>query len=528
MKLECSVHDRPIAPVTSRELLLFVAALALLIATLPLLGGDVLWTRPLWLDELCCTVYPVSNASSPLQVVETIAQARGDYAPPLLHLMVWSVAKLAGGVTPVMLRSISLVCVGLALLLVYAALRRRFDRAPAVAAALAVASHSLVLTHAFEGRFYGPWLFFAAGYAWSLSPPRRRARSRDMTQAAFSIFLVSIHWFGILSLALMGAAAFAAQGRSWRHALRLLAPSLAGLVLLVAFIPFVRAQLATAGGVLWVPPLSGAQVGVFVRLFFLSTVPVLAAVLLLVDAFRDDGRPSMTANVRDALHDPSLAALASLAFMPLLLIVVSAVLQPSMLDRYAIVTVLAWAPFVALGVATLAGPARGVVVVFLAVMAALAVRRTIAERSAFAATVRANSAAFERAKSMELPIVFQSVLAVYPVAGPERSPSALFLDLPDSTIAALVPQPRLHWLRRNLTLERNIARGHARTYGFPGIATQARLDTTPRFLLIASSESLPRLYEQVEKFAAAVFPRHHLRRLTDNLSLLERSRGAER
>ena len=105
---------------------------------------------------------------------------------------------------------------------------------------------------------------------------------------------------------------------------------------------------ATGAGALWVPELSAAQVGVIVRLFFLTTVPVLAVILLLVDGLRESGdRPSVSANIRDALRDPGVAALASLALMPVTLIVVSVVLQPSMLDRYAIVTVLAWPPFVA-------------------------------------------------------------------------------------------------------------------------------------------------------------------------------------
>src|SRR5207253_5898908 len=127
-----------------------VGALVLAIALLPLLGGGVLWTRPLWLDEICCTVYPVSNAATPLDVVRNIVVQREDYAPPLLHLIVWSVGRVAGGFTPVVLRSISLTCVSLALLFVYLTLRRRFDRAPSAAGTIALASHALVLTHAFE------------------------------------------------------------------------------------------------------------------------------------------------------------------------------------------------------------------------------------------------------------------------------------------------------------------------------------------------------------------------------------------
>src|SRR5437764_807750 len=261
--------DRPMAAVTSREVLSAVGALALAIALLPLLGGGVLWTRPLWLDEICCTVYPVSNAATPVDVVRNIVH-REDYAPPLLHLIYWSAGRVAGGLTPVVLRSVSLACVSLALLLVYLTLRRRFDRAPSAAGAIAVATHALVVTHAFEGRFYGPWLLFAAGFAWSLSG----LAARRVTQALFSIFLVTIHWFGVLSLGLMVGGAMATRGRDWRSGLRIVAPSAAGFIALIVCAPMAIAQrsAATGAGALWVPELSAAQVGVVVRLFFLTTV----------------------------------------------------------------------------------------------------------------------------------------------------------------------------------------------------------------------------------------------------------------
>jgi len=511
--------DRPMAAVTSREVLSAAAVLGLAIAVLPLVGGSVLWTRPFWLDEICCTLYPVLHASSAREVIANIAAPK-DYAPPLLHLIVWSVGRLTGGVTPIVLRSISLLCVSAALLFVYTTLRRRFERAPSIAGALAVASHPLVLTHTFEGRFYGPWLLFAAGFGWSLSihHPRRR----DAALAVFSVLLVTIHWFGVVSLGLMCFGALMVCRRRWRDGLRLVAPSAAGLIALFACIPMVISQRATSNGVLWVPELNSAQIDVMLRLFFLTTVPVLAVILLLVDVLRETSEhPSVIMNVRGALGDPGIAALASLALMPVALVVISVLLQPSMLDRYAIVTVLAWPPFVALAVETVGRVARGVAVAFLVVLMCLGLQRSIQERRRFQETVAANSAAFELAKKTRLPVVFHSILALYPVAGLARDTAALFLELPDSTIYAMVP-PRLSWLRRDLRVERNIALGHAHAYGFPRIASQSQLDSTTRFLFIASDQTLPRLYQSVDLFTATVFPHHRLMRLSPNLALLER------
>src|SRR5207302_222627 len=153
----------------------------------------------------------------------------------------------------------------------------------------------------------------------------------------------------------------------------------------------------------------------------------------------------------------------------------------------------------------------------------LGVQRSIEERRGFAKNVAANRAAFEVAKTMNLPIVFQSLHVIYPVAGERRAErSALFLDIPDSTIASMVPQPKLEWLRRTLRVERDIARSHARVYAFPVMVTQSTLDSTPRFLFVASDESLPRLYKSVVLFTSKVFPHHGMVRLSPTLALLER------
>lgn len=521
------LHERRAAPVTARERSVVALTLAGIVAFLFAAGGEILWTRPLWFDEICCTLFVVEGASSPLDVVRRVARGE-DYAPPLLHLMVWASGRIAGGVTPIVLRTMSLACVCGALFLLYSALRRSFERAPSAAGVLAVASHALVVAHAFEGRYYGPWILFASTFAWTLGMDGGAARSsrRNIAQSIASIFLATIHWFGVLSLALMCGAAVLARGGSWRERLRFIAPSVAGFIAFFACLPLVLTHRASALEIdaLWIPGLSAAQLGVIVRLFFLSTVPVLGVVLLLVDALREPGpKPSVGSSLRHALRDPSMAALASLALFPAVLVLVSLVLQPSMLDRYAILTVLAWAPLVALAVTSLNGAARIVVVLFVAALVALAGRRAVAEKREFAAMARLNAEAYAQALTMNRPIVFASLHTAYPVAGPRRKERrALFVELPDSTIQEMIPQPRLGWLRRHVMVERNIARGHARTYGFPVLVSQSQLDTISSFVLVGPDESFPRLYKRFDLFVGKVFPRHRGRRLTPNLALLER------
>ena len=137
----------------------------------------------------------------------------------------------------------------------------------------------------------------------------------------------------------------------------------------------------------------------------------------------------------------------------------------------------------------------------------------------------ANAYAFEEAKALHVPIVFWGLHQIYPVAGPQRSPTTLarYLDLPDSTLATLFPSDAMAPVRKKYRLDRDQARGHARTYHFPILATQAQLDSTPRFVLLATEATLPGGYKRAELFGRALFPRHHVVRLSNRVSLFERA-----
>jgi hypothetical protein len=169
--------------------------------------------------------------------------------------------------------------------------------------------------------------------------------------------------------------------------------------------------------------------------------------------------------------------------------------------------------------------AQSAVLVFAAVMLGLGVQRTIDSRQEFADLVAALSSAFAQAKTAQLPIVFTSLHIVYPVAGPERSPESRvrYLDLPDSTVTALFPADAMEPIRKKLRLDRDQARGHARAYGFPILGTQAQLDSTQRFFLLATDVSLPGGYKDAKVYGRALFPGHRVTRLNQFLSVFERT-----
>src|SRR5205807_9422645 len=124
---------------------------------------------------------------------------------------------------------------------------------------------------------------------------------------------------------------------------------------LLALAPMALAQRATSSGVLWVQNLGATQVMEMARYFWIASVPVVAVALLLLDRFS----PSRPYVLTPPPAPPDLAALLSLALMPVVLMLVSITLQPSMVTRYAMVATIAWAPLVAMAVGSVVAGVQG-------------------------------------------------------------------------------------------------------------------------------------------------------------------------
>lgn len=498
---------------TLMELLAVLAVFAIAIATLPtLFDGAALWTKRFWLDEQCCTMYAVTDARSFFDLFGTVK--RSEVGPPLLHMIVWTVGKITGSLSPTVVRSIMLVSVVLALLMLWTILRRRFSASASASALIAVAGHGLVLQHAFDGRFYGPWLFFAAGYAWALGldAQQPRSRRRDVAIALFSLFLCTIHWFGVISLGLMATGAVAAHGRRWKEGLRLVAPGIVGLVALAALIPMMLFQLRVGGeDILWVPPLNMAQVKVFVQAFIIRLPIIIALLVVLAAALR---KALTRAAVVSVLRDPPMAAMLATGLMTFALVAISAVLNSVMVPRYAIVSVLFAAPIIAFA-AELEKPwVRVALAGIFAMLLVERMDREINNANYFATTTNVYADLVAELRKQNAPIVFQSYFMMYPVDGQARRQSVIsVLDLPDSTIRSLFPptpdyEPRIAKMR----LDRNQARLHNRGFGFPIIATKAQLDTTRLFYMMGPD---------MQQLGQILFPRHRNARIHELVTVFQ-------
>jgi len=512
-----------------RETLALAVAIASFVAVLlPLTDGGIQLTRPLWVDEIHTVL--IASRTSPADIIADLA-AGADYGPPLLHSAMWVVRAVAGNLTPVVVRAFSLACVLGALVLLYRVVRRATGAAASAAGVLAVGSSTLVVTHAFDGRYYGPWLLCAAFFAWTLpsrDQPLTRARRAALGVAA--VLLCLAHWYGVISLALMAAGAIASHGGQWRRGLRAVAPALAGIAALLACAPLLVGQRAALVSGTWVPDFSWGQSAALARLYWMGpALKVAAAVWLALAIVRRHPVLGATRSaLRDAIREPGLAALLALAVLPIVLAVLTLAGAPSLVARYGVLSMLAWAPAVALVAQALGPRLAWVLGVGMAALWPAAFQADARTRRAFDRQVRGDLAVLDSAKRRVAgPVAYLSMHTLYASAwaSPGDRGNLWYLDLPDDAIDRLFgPAARFHQLNKGIRVERDVVRIHARRFGFPRLLTPAMLDTAGPFALVTSPETLPRGWFRADSLARALLPGHRVTAAGAQLTLVERAK----
>lgn len=500
---------------------------------MPDLSG--LFTRPFWLDEWHTNL--VANRESIRQLFSDL-HSGSDFGPPLVHLVGWTIARVSGGeVTPVGARIASFLCVLFALVFVFIVVRRRFGALAAAAGTMAVVSHPLVFTHAFELRFYCLWLFSAAGFAWALGvdDDKPASRRRDALVAIFSVLIPMSHWLAVLSLGLMCAGTVAARGPAWRDGLRRVAPAAAGFVVLAIASPLVFGQRRSITERSWMPDLTLGDVLTVFDNLWAARILIFAVVVILVALVVPDTKQQVRAALAACARDPAIVALVALLLLPLLLVVVS-FRQPALHDRYSITVLLARAPIVALAIYVLGLPVARlalripmrVLQVGTLVILLLYVRYTVLMTAGNAAQFTQHalngSRAYREACTLNLPVVFEVRHLMYPATDGMSKRNAgcdtRYLAISSPTLDRMFG--RQIYLPRFFRIENEFAVLHQRLYGGFTVSTQAQLDTTPRFVLVAWDESLPLGYKNAAQFGAVVFPRHRVTRINADLALFER------
>jgi hypothetical protein len=531
-----SPAPRQLNDVVAAALLLLAIMLGCVIVT----GGLTLFTRPLWLDEY--HTFFLADKQSLTQSLRSLAQG-ADFNPPTLHLIYRALGAVTGALSPVKLRIVSFASVWLALTFVYATLRRFFSPTVAFTGPVAIWTHPLAIAHAFEARFYGPWLLFSAALAWSVGvdPERAISRRRDIVLAMFAILTCTIHYFGVFAwVVVFGAAIIAGQrsGSKPREIRRRVAPMLLGPVAVALCMPLYIGQRQALTVKTWVDPLNVAQLRDFLMSFFFwigFVIPVVTwgalrlirgAKTAMPNAVRDVGRTARqsptTSDQRRATH-ADLLALLGMAVVPVILIIFSATVQPSLIRRFAIPTLLFWGPMVALSMDRVPRLARIIVLEVLIVVAGLGTRAYVMAARQTTNDLAADVAALDALGGDET-VAFRTRHRLYPIAYPLGGkrhvprPTLGFIDFDDSTARQVGGPVSGPTSVRFLTLERDVARVHTRLYGFPLMLPVDRLRGNDRFYMLDEDDS--------DAFSRSWFPGFSVRRVAPRLFLLTRVRIA--
>jgi hypothetical protein len=453
---------------TWRELACVVCGLAALMAVQLLLsGGGYLFVRHFWLDE----IYTHTLVTRPLEQSLRALAGGVETHPPTFYLLLRLFTSVFGD-SEAALRSFALLSILAALVGIYVSLRQAFSPSASLLATLLVWCHPLVLSHAFEARCYGPWLAGTVWFAYFL------ARARDGTGgplntylvAASSVFVCTIHYFGIITVALVtGFELWLHRGRGTRWAG--LAAVTAGPVSLLLCVPLVLAQRSA----ITVPTWHSNDL-VLVLPFVMALLNPVFLVLLIpwfVHLLRARGDDVRTRTVT------ALAGLTGLALLPVILIAFSYAVQPAMLDRYGLPAVAAVAPAVA-WVASRAS--RRLVLVFLAACIVFSTVKLRLDALAYQERDRATDRLIDALRKYcpEDPVSFEYPHDLYTICryAPDIGEHCYYLDFEIGQVGD-VPNIRL--------FTRDLCRNYARFYGRPALLRWEQAKELPRRFLVHNS-----------------------------------------
>lgn len=486
---------------------LAAAALALavtLVAQVWLTDSWILLTRPFWLDE----IYTHALVTDPSLAHAGSALASGvETHPPALYLLLrgWTWLLAAGGAlglpaarAEVALRSFALLSALLALVGLYACLRRCFASWACLGAVLGIWCHPLVLHEAFNARFYCPWLAAIAWYGYFLvgcraSGPALRTR---LAVALGAVLTCTLHYFGILSLALVTAGEVLARRRVGRRWTPGLGAAAAGPLALACCLPLLRCQRAAFSVATWMDPLDiEAIASLFVE--YLQALPVAWMLLFAWLSVATQRTPEAPPRQPDQLW-----GLTALLGLPLCLLAFSIVL-PAYQPRYSF-------PALA-GLAAAAGwlssrcrrPWAIALAVLLVLQGALAVR--LHGRMPWAQWTLANEQLMSqlRVQARDAPVVFESPSQAYIVwrYAPDLRPRSCLLDFEPADHLGNAPPNRLFM--------RDLARRYFESYGGVPLKPWSEVRHWQRFYLVSADFGKQGAGVVVDAF----YPGFHVRRL---------------
>jgi len=327
-----------------REMFLMASgSLAMLIAEVLMSHPRILFGRYLWIDELWTKL--IAAEPSVWQSLSALKHS-GDPTPPVYHLLARASWGLIGGNGETALRGLSFVSMWLALVLLYALLRRTFTVLPALIAVLAFWSSFPIIEYAFFGRPYAALLAATVGFCLIYGTDKKGLAAHALT-AGLAILICTLHYFGVFALAAVVLGDTIARRGPLATMFRRWLPAAAGPIALVFCWPFVHAWNTGQTVFSYLPRQTldnavrdvllswgGAFEATVILLLACSLSAVVGPAIHLVGRRGQD----RTKNNRTQEIGPlqPVAGLLGLIMVPVLVAVFSALAFPSMTTRYMI------------------------------------------------------------------------------------------------------------------------------------------------------------------------------------------------
>lgn len=314
--------------------------------------GRTLLTRPLWMDEvhswLLITDADVGHAMSAL--------ADGaDYNPPTYYLVARTLAVF-GPVTEYRVRLLSLFFTATTALAVYLILSRRFTAAASLGATLLAASHQLCVLQSTETRFYALWACLLMWFCWLLTKAVDGRLGRTIQYIGLMLIAIATcttHYFGIISVGLVTAAWTISHQRMKGRSACMFAGGL--LLCCVAAVscclPMLSGQKAALTCATWVnPPTLTSSFDYAVQ--FLPMLPLGICMAAAAAGWVSKQQPQPEGTdvvevVTPVAWGPENSVLLATILMPIALIGFSWIVQPALVNRYAIVAIAGMVPIYA-------------------------------------------------------------------------------------------------------------------------------------------------------------------------------------
>jgi hypothetical protein len=465
--------------------LVAIGIVGLLVAQLLVTHARSLFHQTPWLDEVHTLI--VVNDPDPAVFRAAMSNQCVDANFPVYNWLLRTLHITSAE----RIREFSFASTAAALLGIYLLLRGIFSRVASAAGVLTVWTCPLVVYHSFQSRFYAPWL---AAVIWFAVARRWQATTRFKAIAAVAVAITSIfgctlHVIGLPAIGLIVLAEFLVDSAPVKNRIISALPALAGAIAVAVFVPVMLAQRRSFTIPTW---LTGNPI----RLLY-STIggilPAMGSAILITGFFISAWIDRKQEKVPDTVF-PSLAptaGISALLLLPLLLFVVSLLLQPMLISRYVLVSAAAFAPAAALVAARMRRCIAITICVVLALESGAELTRRVREEAGIRmdmdktlAVLRADSA---------VPILGESRHQLYTIAwlAPDLRDRCAYVDW---SPGANQLDPRVEGA------ERDVARKFEHLYGWPHVMPWETVMSQPRFILLSLDDDVDRIARRFDGF----------------------------